>query len=545
MKKNQTRKIITLAVALCMLFSLYGIPAFAAGDGSLSDPYIGGNDYGNTNENGSIILNKLDISAFEKTKAEELIQDRALSPNGEVFYKGNAPTGQVLNADDVIGTYTTTDSSTPVNVTRGELANLGNIIFRIEQVALTSGANPGSGDPDDYDWIFEGIDDYAKTDAVGLIEWTGLPYGYYRITEMPNDSSEQVGINRFIVSVPMVDPENDSVTIDTVYVYPKNRAVSGPIIEKEKPDINDYNGNILTWTIKAEIPATLKTPQGVQSYVITDTMGPGLFYAGNMKVFYKSNENDEPLTPNVDYTVAGSPGDTTFTITLESTAYAKLVGAISGDVFDQDENGRYILYVTYDTVVNISQEDFEDQINPENEVTLDFKNSDGNEYQNKDEPVPVDEFACLKLIKKDGADESILLPNAKFKIYTGLSGQTVDLSTVLKDGAGQELEFTTDANGVFTYNGLGAGDYYLVETAAPNGYKKLNQYTKITISETDVQNNEVLEATVLNYLDNGFTLPTTGGEGTIPFIVLGVALIVTGGLVIFVMKRRQRFDNRK
>lgn len=534
------RKSFLLCTIVAVLFTIMSVatPAFAVGTGTLDDPYIGGNNYAHADAS-SIILHKLDIAQFEAAKTQEL----NLPTGVKVVYIGNDPTGASIGAGEVIGYYERSDNPGVkiADVTLGELASLSNITFYFERVQLSSGASPGSTTPGDYEPVpvAQGdIADYAKTDANGQIVWEGLPNGYYRITEQANDSGQPVDKSQYIVSVPMVNPANEAETVNTVYIYPKNRGSEGPVVEKDEPVVSDYNGNILSWTIRAEVPSYLKTTKGNQSYVITDTMDKGLRYANNLKVYYLSNTAKEMLTANTHYSAPAANGDTSLVVTLLEDGYAKLAGAIAANTIDKDPSGRYMLYVEYDTVVNIAEADF--SISPENEVVLDFTNNDGSDYTNNDGPIPVEKYAGLRLYKKDGSNQNVLLPNAQFKIYTQLAsgGTAVDENSVLKDALGAEIVFTTNNAGEFFYAGLGAGNYYIVETTPPSGYKKLNKFETIVITDANVEANDVLTATVLNYLDNTVTLPATGSTGTVIFIVIGLGLIILAA-VLFLLNKRQ------
>ena len=111
---------------------------------------------------------------------------------------------------------------------------------------------------------------------------------------------------------------------------------------------------------------------------------------------------------------------------------------------------------------------------------------------------------------------------------------------------------TTVSQGVnLKLNGLAAGDYWLVETKAPDGYSGITAPIKITIeksTDTEVNNwtiskDNTPEADKIIDIENsaGTLLPETGGMGTILFTVVGVALI----LIIaasFVISRRKRAE---
>ena len=113
--------------------------------------------------------------------------------------------------------------------------------------------------------------------------------------------------------------------------------------------------------------------------------------------------------------------------------------------------------------------------------------------------------------------------------------------------------------------GLANGEYWLVETKTVNGYNLLNGPVKLelnirateTWSETTVDENgnvtkhgEVTTTTynggesnnsyVLKNIVNrkGFTLPVTGGFGTLLFSGIGVLLVLAGVAVLFSMKKK-------
>ena len=543
-------KKIAACVLVLALVSGFMVPAFAA-DGSEGDPYVGGNDFQDPDAM-SIAIHKYDISSFERAKTEELITAGALAAGETVTYTpGDQPTGVQLNPSDIVGTYkTSAQGAQDEDVTLAELTSLGDVTFRIEQVKPKAGKTPGSNDVNDYE-ATGSIDEYAKTDTNGRVLWEGLPKGHYRITEPANNTGSPVGPNSYIISVPMIDPADNTALLDEVHLYPKNTTSPAPIIIKEKPDASDFNGNVVTWTIKSQIPETLQKDKGLQEYVITDTLGTGLTYKGNLKVYYLAPADslgDPPsevvLASGNDYTLDAALDGSSLKITLNADGFTKLGEALAANKIEKDTNNRFLLYVVYDSIINISESDFENNIEPTNEVTLDFTNSDGHDYTDGPPPVTLDQYAGLRVYKKDGSNETILLPGAKFKIYTALENdnKTVVPSSVLRDSAGSEIEFTTDANGEFFYGGLSEGKYYLEETQAPTNYKALAGPTTIEITSNDVDNQEIVEATLLNYRNNTFSFPQTGGIGTLIFTVLGLALVVVGGIIFASTKKHSHKD---
>ena len=103
---------------------------------------------------------------------------------------------------------------------------------------------------------------------------------------------------------------------------------------------------------------------------------------------------------------------------------------------------------------------------------------------------------------------------------------------------------------------LANGDYYLKETAAPDGYNALAYMLKIRVDKdrismiTDTEyapanytdltaSNELLYT--FNVLNNpGVELPSTGGRGTALFTAIGAALSGTAGAILTLRRRKQR-----
>ena len=132
------------------------------------------------------------------------------------------------------------------------------------------------------------------------------------------------------------------------------------------------------------------------------------------------------------------------------------------------------------------------------------------------------------------------------------------------EGASPILTGTTGTNGILSLGSLIVGEYRLVETQAPNGYNLATSAVKITINNNGVtafqasspsiisrssapnntywvsgQDNSTWQIRVWN--DAGVELPMTGGSGTLPYTVGGIAMILVSALMYgFRMRRRER-----
>jgi LPXTG-motif cell wall-anchored protein len=102
--------------------------------------------------------------------------------------------------------------------------------------------------------------------------------------------------------------------------------------------------------------------------------------------------------------------------------------------------------------------------------------------------------------------------------------------------------------GKLTVTGLDEGTYYLTETQAPDGFNKPNAPVDFVLKDSN--NTGALDgADSTSYTDGylpktvqnskGFTLPTTGGMGTILFTAGGILLMGAAIVLVVVIRKRK------
>src|SRR5690625_1535361 len=103
----------------------------------------------------------------------------------------------------------------------------------------------------------------------------------------------------------------------------------------------------------------------------------------------------------------------------------------------------------------------------------------------------------------------------------------------IRDSDNQVVETkTTGSDGNVVFDNLNWDIYTLVETEAPEGYRMLLGKTKVEIDKNNIQVIKTIENTKI-----GWTIPQTGGIGTLGFYGVGLILMVSA--VWFMLRRRQ------
>lgn len=341
----------------------------------------------------------------------------------------------------------------------------------------------------------------ATTLAGGSVT-TSLPIGFYLVTETdPGNNNITTPVAPFLVSLPY---PNSADWIYDVHVYPKNLVddtdITKTVSDPTKVVLPDgtvvTNETLVDWTIRVPVPAASAYTQ----FVVTDPLDSRLTY-DSIKVTIGGTELTQGA--DADYTVTDN-----IVVTFTSSGLGKLVaGTPVVLVLTTEVHGSGIIPNTVSAVVN----NFNTTTTPTT--------------------TPTTNWAPLKVIKQDSANQK-LLKDAKFEIWN--SDKTTKVGT-----------YTTDSNGEINVtlwvgnNSYVTEKYWLKEIEAPAGY--ITPTGDAAWTEVDLVASTspvVLTKTLPNEKQKGPSLPLTGGQGTMLFLIAGVAIIGAAGGTLIVRKAR-------
>lgn len=418
-------------------------------------------------------------------------------------------------------------------------------------------------------------------DINGKITIAGLSQGEYRIFE---DAYSNTSANKGYI----LDAEYHTFTVqkDGKIQVDGNVSANATIqVANHRPDMKKevYNGT--EWKQDAQygvgdtVPykITIEVPKNIDklsTFTVTDT--PTGLTDNVSSIEVKDDTTD--LTKNTHYTVADNGNGFTITFTpAEMAAYAgeKLVitytATVSNDAVVGGKGNSNNAKLTYTNKINTHD-------------------SPAAPSTNTIEDSAVMYSFGIKVVKT-AENGTTALPGVVFDLYReAKTGETpiVNAETLKKAGLDITKKWilvksglTTNANGIIDTSdsnnatnythGLANGDYYLVETKTVDGYnlltkpvkvkldvtatttwQKTNVYdasgnlvkhgtvTKTTFTHTsnngDATKTELAVAKVVNR--KGFTLPVTGGFGTLLFSGIGVLLVLAGVGVLFSLKKK-------
>ena len=419
------------------------------------------------------------------------------------------------------------------------------------------------------------------TNADGEISVDGLAKGKYCFVEQGMIKADGSAANTaYIISK---KPVYFNVTAESV-VYKGDKTTTkdgkeAALVENYKPDIEkkvqksdntldkraDYNvGDLVPYVVTVDVPKNIAS---LKVFTVTDTPTNLEFVNDdvNHKLVVTSGDGETVIPSGYTLTEEGKGFKLAFTQgTLDTYAgkkikikyYDKLLKAATGNT-----TGKNTVALIYNNKLGTDG-------TPEG-------TGDGNTTKIQDDAV-VYSFG-IKVKKTDGKGDG--LDGVKFDLYRVDATGDKKLADFGWTGATEQLKLVesglvTTNGGNISVTGLANGEYYLVETETLPGYNMLSKAVKVdlkityakswTDEKTYDKDGNLIHWTTTNFTEEftngdqgegvnptflttkvinrkGFTLPRTGGFGTLLFSGIG-ALLVVGGVGVL-MGTKKKKDN--
>ena len=396
-----------------------------------------------------------------------------------------------------------------------------------------------------------GVNAYLKTNERGYVEWVGdttdesrtrsfieLALNYAKTKNIVADATlknnqetkqsltkDGLSLGYYLVKTTTGSLCSLKTTIPHAYITDKNGV---PAVEKKVKKLNDEWGKENSANIgdTVDFKTTITAQPGAQNYVLHDTMTKGLTFNNDIKV----EKGNTILTENQEYELVETRTDgCTFEIKFKEKFLKTL---LANDT----------ITVTYTATLN--DKAVIEGVGNTNETELVY----GNENHTEKSETKTYTYG-FNVFKYTGTEKP--LKGAQFSLYTEEScdnDNAIKFSTTGNvyryDENGAITVLESPEGGRFTVEGLKAGEYWLKEIEAPDGYNKLKDPIKVTITQLDNGNKQISigaggtygndEVKVEN--NKGSLLPSTGGMGTTLIYLVGAALVLGSGIVLATKK---------
>lgn len=322
--------------------------------------------------------------------------------------------------------------------------------------------------------------------------------------------------------VKVTNDENDLLSLSVTYMNEK------PTITKKVKNsagnfVDDAGLNmtdVVTFKLTTSVPLQISD---MTTYTITDTLTAGFTLdKSSIKVEGTVATGSETVPTDI-YTIS----DDGLTLTFDPTKMYDTTSDLKAPIYND-------IIVTYNAIFNDNAVIGGDgNINTAKlTYTSDIANKTTTEITDTAEA----HTGAIAIEKVDKADTSVKLEGAKFKVAT--SKANAEAGTFVKETDGEDIEVTTDANGLATIKGLAYADdgsdvsYWLVETQAPTykvteGGQEVEKTYKLLKTPVEVKVGKTTHNTaVVVQNSKEIDLPATGGIGIAIFAVVGIGIMV-------------------
>ena len=426
-----------------------------------------------------------------------------------------------------------------------------------------------------------GDDLNLKTDKDGRITVEGLSQGKYRFIETDRGTNNGYIMDGATVYEFTVTADGkivyDGKTENNIIITVKNEKpdMTKQVKERDKDNwkqdpVADYNvGDMVPYKITIDVPSNITN---LKEFTLTDTPTN----LDDKEVSLQCEGSDVDLKA---YSVA-KEGEHGFKITFTTENMASYAGKqivvtynaeLLGGAVTTINGNQNTAKLEYSNKILPGQDDKDNPNRPENPDIKPGKDS-------IEDSAVVYTFK-LQILKKAEKADGTPLQDVEFDLYKEVSKETINAITGAKaKNVGLDSEkywlkintdpLKTDENGEVSQSGLANGTYYLVETKTNKNYNLLKEPVKVelnivyttttktewvtdengvkTLVKNEITKTEFKEGsdtstgthteTIIN--KSGFTLPITGGMGTVLFSIAGFALMAGAAFVLLKGRRK-------
>lgn len=426
-----------------------------------------------------------------------------------------------------------------------------------------------------------GDDLNLKTDKDGRITVEGLSQGKYRFIETDRGTNNGYIMDGATVYEFTVTADGkivyDGKTENNIIITVKNEKpdMTKQVKERDKDNwkqdpVADYNvGDMVPYKITIDVPSNITN---LKEFTLTDTPTN----LDDKEVSLQCEGSDVDLNA---YSVA-KEGEHGFKITFTTENMASYAGKqivvtynaeLLGGAVTTINGNQNTAKLEYSNKILPGQDDKDNPNRPENPDIKPGKDS-------IEDSAVVYTFK-LQILKKAEKADGTPLQDVEFDLYKEVSKETINAITGAKaKNVGLDSEkywlkintdpLKTDENGEVSQSGLANGTYYLVETKTNKNYNLLKEPVKVelnivyttttktervtdengvkTLVKNEITKTEFKEGsdtstgthteTIIN--KSGFTLPITGGMGTVLFSIAGFALMAGAAFVLLKGRRK-------
>lgn len=426
-----------------------------------------------------------------------------------------------------------------------------------------------------------GDDLNLKTDKDGRITVEGLSQGKYRFIETDRGTNNGYIMDGATVYEFTVTADGkivyDGKTENNIIITVKNEKpdMTKQVKERDKDNwkqdpVADYNvGDMVPYKITIDVPSNITN---LKEFTLTDTPTN----LDDKEVSLQCEGSDVDLNA---YSVA-KEGEHGFKITFTTENMASYAGKqivvtynaeLLGGAVTTINGNQNTAKLEYSNKILPGQDDKDNPNRPENPDIKPGKDS-------IEDSAVVYTFK-LQILKKAEKADGTPLQDVEFDLYKEVSKETINAITGAKaKNVGLDSEkywlkintdpLKTDENSEVSQSGLANGTYYLVETKTNKNYNLLKEPVKVelnivyttttktewvtdengvkTLVKNEITKTEFKEGsdtstgthteTIIN--KSGFTLPITGGMGTVLFSIAGFALMAGAAFVLLKGRRK-------